>query len=98
MREEIAGLEACAESVLADGGDPSGAVGAALAELRTNRAQTEHTADVRAEYALASEVLSRSLEAGLAAGGELAARVRGVLEQRLARELQIRGGFALVGR
>ena len=103
MREEIAAIEGCAEAVLtagADtaGGDPGDTVAASLAELRANRSASDHTADVRVEYDLAGEVLSRSLEAGLAAGPPLATLVRGVLEERLAREIEIRGDFSLVGR
>jgi hypothetical protein len=98
MREEIARVEHAAEAVLDAGADPGGTVAAGLETLRANRSASDHTADVRAEYDLAGEVLSRSLEAGLAAGPPLAALVRGVLEERLAREIEIRGDFSLVGR
>jgi len=98
MREEIADIEACATAVLDAGADPAGMVAEALAALRAHRSPSDHTGDVRAEYDLAGEVLSRSLEAGLARGGELAGVVRGALERRLAREMQIRGEFSLVGR
>jgi hypothetical protein len=98
MREEIARIEQAAEAVLEAGADRTGTVAAGLEELRANRSPSDHTADVRAEYDLAGEVLSRSLEAGLAAGPPLAALVRGVLEERLAREIEIRGEFSLVGR
>jgi hypothetical protein len=98
MREEIADVSAVASAVLAADADDSGRVASALAGLRSGRAASDHTDDVRAEYDLAGEVLSRSLEAGLAHGGELAALVRGALERRLAREVAIRGDFSLVGR
>ena len=98
MREEIADVEACAGLVLDAGADRGGHVTTALAALRSGRSPSDHTEDVRAEYDLAGELLSRSLEAGLAHGGELAVLVRGALERRLAREVQIRGDFSLVGR
>ena len=98
MREEIRLIEEAAEATVAVGADVDGRVAAAGAELRAGRATTDEVADVEREYDLAGEVLSRCLEAALPAGPEPASIVRAVLEQRLHRELQIRGEFSLVGR
>lgn len=98
MREEIADIEACAATVIAAAADTDGRVADSLTRLRTHRSPTDHTEDVRAEYDLAGEVLSRALEAGLSAGGETTSVVRDALRRRLAREMQIRGDFSLVGR
>ena len=98
MREEIADIEHAADTVVASGADSDQRVSEALAELRANRSNSDHTDDVGAEYILAGEALSRSLECALAHGFELQSAVVDVLRRRLERELQIRGDFSLVGR
>ncbi|MGB8408089.1 MAG: hypothetical protein WCE30_28890 [Mycobacterium sp.] len=98
MREEIADIEAIADEVVAAGADPESRVGAALDGLRAHRSPSDHTADVRAEYDRAGEVLSRALEATLPRADTLRPRVRSVLERRLRREIEIRGDFTVVGR
>ncbi|MUL65801.1 hypothetical protein BOO86_15100 [Mycobacterium sp. CBMA 234] len=98
MREEIAEIEMVADQLLAAGADTGSKVAAALNELRTGRSPSDYTADVRTEYDLAGEVLSRALEAALPRRDDLSNRVRSVLEHRLHREVEIRGDFTLVGR
>lgn len=98
MREEIAEIETVAADVIAAGADSGSRVGAALQRLRTNRSTTDHTPDVQAEYSHAGEVLSCALEAAIPAGGNLRDHVRSVLENRLRREVEIRGNFTVIGR
>jgi hypothetical protein len=96
MREEIADVEALAETVLAERAELE-PVAAALAALRAGRAPSERLGELRAEYKLASEVLSVILESLVAEPGPLRDRALAVLGARLARELRIRGEFTLVG-
>jgi len=96
MREEIAGIEALADEVLPALPDTR-AVAEALAGLRAGRAPSERLGEVRAEYKLASEVLSVVLEAVVSTPGPLKDRALGVLAARLEREQTIRGEFVLVG-
>jgi hypothetical protein len=98
LREEIAAIERAGDAVLADGADETGQVAAALAVLRANRATSYRLPDLHAEYNLAGEVLSRAVEAGSRAGGRLRRTVEEVLEERLRREVLIRGEFSLAGR
>jgi hypothetical protein len=98
LREEIAAIEHAAQAVCAHGADPDDLVGEALETLRANRASSDRLADLHSEYTLAGEVLSRSLEAAIRAGGTLRRTVEAVLEQRLQREVVIRGEFSLAGR
>lgn len=98
MREEIAEIEQTAEALIAEGIDSGGRVTEALFDLRSNRSGSDHVDDVQAEYDRAGEVLSRCLEAALPAGGPIRQRSVAVLQSRLAREVQIRGDFELVGR
>lgn len=98
LREEIAAIERAGDAVLADGADGTGQVAAALATLRANRATSYRLPDLHAEYNLAGEVLSRAVEAGSRAGGRLRRTVEEVLEERLRREVLIRGEFSLAGR
>ncbi|MDT7693118.1 MAG: hypothetical protein QOI75_2485 [Pseudonocardiales bacterium] len=98
LREEITAIERAGDAVLADGADETGQVAAALAVLRANRATSYRLPDLHAEYNLAGEVLSRAVEAGSRAGGRLRRTVEEVLEERLRREVLIRGEFSLAGR
>jgi hypothetical protein len=98
LREEITAIERAGDAVLADGADWTGQVAAALAVLRANRATSYRLPDLHAEYNLAGEVLSRAVEAGSRAGGRLRRTVEEVLEERLRREVLIRGEFSLAGR
>lgn len=96
MREEIADIEQLADEVLAALPETP-ALGAALTALRTGRAPSERLGELRAEYKLASEVLSVVLEAVVGIPGPLKDRALGVLGARLEREQAIRGEFVLVG-
>jgi hypothetical protein len=96
MREEIADIEALADEVLTALPDAPGLSGA-LSALRAGRAPSERLGELRAEYKLASEVLSVVLEAVVATPGPLKDRALGVLGARLDREQTIRGEFVLVG-
>ncbi|MDT7626232.1 MAG: hypothetical protein QOF99_7133 [Pseudonocardiales bacterium] len=98
LREEITAIERAGDAVLADGADETGQVAAALAVLRANRATSYRLPDLHAEYNLAGEVLSRAVEAGSRVGGRLRRTVEEVLEERLRREVLIRGEFSLAGR
>jgi hypothetical protein len=98
LREEITAIERAGDAVLADEADETGQVAAALAVLRANRATSYRLPDLHAEYNLAGEVLSRAVEAGSRAGGRLRRTVEEVLEERLRREVLIRGEFSLAGR
>ena len=66
----------------------------AMAALRAGKQGTDEASAVSAEYRLAGEVLSRGLESG----GESALASQMILNQRLAREAEILGDFALVAR
>lgn len=98
IREEIIAITGAAEAVIAEGADADGDVAEALGTLRSHPARGDRLPDLHDEYNLAGEVLSRTIEAGSRAGGALRATVEGVLEDRLRREVLIRGGFSLAGR
>jgi hypothetical protein len=98
MRQEIAEIEATAREILESGLGGTSPLRAALEELRLRRSSSDHADDVRAEYSLAGEVLSRSIEIALPLGGAILDRVQKVFDARLARELTIRGSFSLANR
>ena len=98
LREEIAAITRVAERVVAEGADADGRVADALADLRAHPAGSDRLPDLHDEYTRAGEVLSRAIEAGSRVGGSLRAAVEAVLEDRLQREVHIRGDFSLAGR
>jgi hypothetical protein len=98
MREEIADIERGAEAVISANADKTGRVSDALKALHTSRSPSDHVTDLNAEYRLAGEILSCSIEAAMTAGGELRDSVTGILARRTAREVHIRGEFSLAGR
>jgi len=98
IREEIAAIERSARAVIGAGADLGGRVASALDALTANRSPSDHLADLHAEYNLAGEVLSRSLEAAMPVGGVLRETVERTLAERLRREAEIRGEFSLAGR
>ena len=98
IREEIMAITAAAEAVVAAGADADGGVAEALETLRSHPARGDRLPDLHDEYNLAGEVLSRAIEAASRMGGALRATVEGVLEDRLRREVLIRGDFSLAGR
>lgn len=94
MHEEIAEISA-ASNRLVD--DP--AVAEARRALDGQAATSLHLADMQARYALASDVLSCSIEAAYAAGDASAiAELHAVLQRRSDHEMQIVGQLDLVGR
>jgi hypothetical protein len=98
MHEEIAQIEVAAEALIGTGKGGVAEIQEALDALRAGRSQTQRFAEVQAEYDLAGEVLSRSLEAAFDADAGARTRVEQVLAARLAREVEIRGEFTLAAR
>jgi hypothetical protein len=96
MHEEIATVEVLAEEVLSALPEAPG-LRDSLDSLRNGRAPSERLNEVRAEYKLASEVLSVVLETVVGTPGPLKDRALAVLGARLEREQTIRGEFVLVG-
>lgn len=93
MHEEMAAIEAAVD------GDPDPATTEALAAFRAAPSESLHLADVLDRYSLASAALSCAMEAALAAGDtERTARLRTLLEARVATEMTILGQLDLVGR
>jgi hypothetical protein len=98
IREEIMAISGAAEAVIDAGADADGRVAEALGTLRSHPTSSDRLPDLHDEYNLAGEVLSRAIEAGSRAGEALRATVERVLEDRLRREVLIRGDFSLAGR
>ena len=98
IREEIAEIERGAEAVITASADKSGQISAALKTLRAHRSPSDHITDLNAEYRLAGEVLSCSIEAAMTGGNGLRKLVTDILAKRTAREVHIRGKFSLAGR
>lgn len=98
LREEIADAETAARAVIDAGADTDGRVAAALAALAGGRAQRDDLTQLHDEYDLAGEALSCAIEAAMPVGGDLRAQIEDVLGRRIAREVEIRGEFALAGR
>lgn len=98
MLEEVDDTETLSERIIEGGADPGGAVADALAALRSGRHTKLNVADVAAEYDLASELLSRCLEASIGCDGVLRDRAEGLLRGRVEREMKILGSFSLAGR
>ena len=82
MREEIAEIERGAETVIHANADKSGSVAAALTALRDQRSPSDNLDQLDAEYQLAGEVLSRSVEAAMVVGGDLRETVKSRSEER----------------
>ena len=97
MREEVAGVDAYARAVADATGD--GALDTALEELAGGPHDSLHLDDVTDVYRRASDVLSASLEAALAAGREDLVRTgEALLAARLEHEHRIVGGWDAAGR
>ena len=98
MREEIASLETYARDVLAVSSEGN-EIGAALAALQEAPRQSDHLADVVETYSRAGEAFSCALELAIDEGHtSLATRAADLLATRNARELEINGEWAMVGR
>jgi hypothetical protein len=97
MLDEIDDIERVAGRV-ADELPDAGAVGEALDALRTSAYGSRSTNDVTERYALASEALSRAVEATVATPGPLRDEVSTLLDRRLQHETDVIGEFQLVAR
>jgi hypothetical protein len=97
MTEEIADISRVVERVAAEPGSPA-SVGSALDELRSSADGSLLLSDVASRYALASEALSRAIEATVATPGPLHDEVNALLDRRLEHETDVIGEFQLVAR
>lgn len=98
MREEIGEIETLAEELVQATNAPADEIGSRLVELQNARADGADAPDVRRQYHAASALLSRCSQEAVHRGGDVRARLDHVLQQRLARELIIRGEFRMAGR
>ena len=98
MHEEISAVVAEADNYVANGQPGAHTVAEALARVRNLDSTSLHVGDVQRRYDAAGEVLSRLLENCRGADAATRSRVEHLLEQRLSREFDIRGSFALAGR
>lgn len=98
MHEEIAVVLAEADDYVDNNRPGAQAVAEALAVVRGLDSTSLHFGDVQRRYDAAGEVLSRLLENCRTADDVVRDRVEHLLEQRLQRELHIRGSFELAGR
>lgn len=77
----------------------SDALKAAIEEAKLGRAASLDLDDVRREYSLAGEALSCAIEASFEAGDDgLLRKAVEILQARNAREQQIKGDWAMIGR
>lgn len=97
MREEMAQTAELARELIDAGEDRDGAIAEALAEVAADTARSDHMPDVQADYSRASELLSRCLEVTVTLDGPLHERGEAAIRERLAREVEIRGDFVLIG-
>lgn len=98
MHEEVAVVLAEADDYVDNGRPGAQLVAEALAVLRELDSSSLHFDDVQRRYDAAGEVLSRLLENCRTTDETVRQRVEHLLEQRLLRELHIRGSFELAGR
>ncbi|BCO36297.1 hypothetical protein [Mycobacterium heckeshornense] len=98
MHEEISAVLAEADNYVANRQPGAHTVAEAIASVRNLDSTSLHVGDVQRRYDAASEVLSRLIENCRAADTATRSRVEQLLEQRLSREFDIRGSFALAGR
>lgn len=97
MREEIADTVALATELIEAGQDSGGVLVEALDALTRDAGRSDHMSDVAADYSRAGELLSRCLEVTLILDGPLHDRGEQAIKARLAREVEIRGDFVLIG-
>lgn len=98
MHDEIAAVLAEADDYVDNGRPGAQTLAEALAVVRGLDSTSLHFDDVQRRYDAAGEVLSRLLENCRTADEAVRNRVEHLLEQRLQRELHIRGSFELAGR
>jgi hypothetical protein len=97
MTEEIDDVQRVVTRV-ADAVADGAAVREALDALQTACDPGLSLSAVTDRYALASEALSRAVEATMSTGGPLRDEVASLLDRRLAHETDVIGAFQLVGR
>lgn len=97
MREEIASIVDLANDLIDAGEDRTGTLAEALDTLSRETGRSDHVADVAADYSRGGELLSRCLEVTLNLDGPLHDRGEEAISARLAREVEIRGDFVLIG-
>jgi hypothetical protein len=99
MHDEIGQIEQLAAELVAARRDPDGEISSAVRALADNRSPDLRLCHVQREYDHAGEVLSRCIEAVAGdVGSPVQARVRQLLEARVAREAHIRATTPLTGR
>jgi hypothetical protein len=97
MLDEIDDISGVAGRVAASA-DTGPSVREALDALRSSTYGSRSLGDVTSRYALASEALSRAIEATVATPGPLRDKVNALLDRRLEHETDVIGEFQLVGR
>jgi hypothetical protein len=97
MTEEIDDISRVVDRV-ASSPDAPPSVREALDSLRSSCGESLLLSDVTAKYALASEALSRAIDATVATHGPLHDEVSALLDRRLEHETDVIGEFQLVGR
>jgi len=97
MLDEIDDISAVVGRVAASADAPP-SVREALDTLHASPYGSRSLSDVTARYALASEALSRAIEATVATPGPLRDSVNALLDRRLEHETDVIGEFQLVGR
>jgi hypothetical protein len=99
MRAETDAMIGFAIDVAGAHGDRASAVATALAAYDAGRSESLHLDDVCATYDLAGRAMGAALESVMAVGDDdRHVAGRAILEERLARENQIMGEWAFVGR
>jgi hypothetical protein len=98
IRCEIDMIDGVAEVMIDAGADTDGSVQAALVAARGARSEGWDALAAREDYGRSSELLSRCLEAGVRAGGEARAVAEAALEQRVTREVEIKGALVHAAR
>ena len=97
MLDEIDDISGVVGRVAASADAPP-SVREALDALKTSAYGSRSLSDVTARYALASEALSRAIEATVATTGPLHDEVNALLDRRLEHETDVIGEFQLVAR
>ena len=98
MKEEADAIEQAADGLVGSLPD-SGALAEALEDYRAMRSGSLYLQDALDDYARASEVLSRAVEAAYADGNpERKAEVQALMTQRMANENGVIGVFEAAGR
>lgn len=98
MKEEADAIEQVADGLVGSLPD-TGALAEALEDYRANRSDSLYLQEALDDYARASEVLSRAVEAAYADGDPARkAEVQALMDQRMANENGVIGVFEAAGR